>query len=435
MPSDFMRFSLINRPIIRNLILMLAFGVFSLLLGRISLFLPGLEGGGSDMREIAVLLSVIYLPHWLYLVGVSFITSVSFPAGEIEMSTFLMHCTAGIFAWFFYSFIHKRVSRSYYLGIYWAGMVILYYIFFLIPTMVIVYLAYGVINKTSIISTYKQVLVGFRIELFTATAVTSLFVILHRTTEILKIRNRELQIALTRSEESDRLKSAFLANISHEIRTPMNGIIGFSDLLAAPDLTADMRRTYAELISTSSHQLLSIINNILDISHIESGQTEISLDQVSLNEIFDNISQFYFTKAREKRISFHIVKTLDDETDRIITDRDKLQQILDNLLDNAFKFIREGEIKLGYVLDADMVRFYVEDTGPGIQAIQQEKIFERFTKVNVVKERLIGGTGVGLAISKALVELLGGSIMVSSVPGKGSVFSFTLPYRNTLVSS
>jgi signal transduction histidine kinase len=430
-----MRFRHINRPILRNLILMLAFGVFSLLLGKISFFLPGLEGGGSDMREIAVLMSVIYLPHWLYLVGVSFITSLSFPAGEIEVSTLLMHCTAGIFAWFSYSFLHKRVSRSYYLGIYWAGMVILYYVVFLIPTLVIVYLCYGLIDKTSLISTYKQVLFGFRIELFTTGAVTSLFVILHRTTEILKIRNRELQIALTKSEESDRLKTAFLANISHEIRTPMNGIIGFSDLLASPDLTSEMRRNYAELISTSSRQLLSIINNILDISHIESGQTEISYDPVSLNEILDKISLFYVSRAHEKRIGFKIVKTLDDGSDTIITDSDKLQQILDNLLDNAFKFIREGEIKLGYILEADMVRFYVEDTGPGIEAAQQEKIFDRFTKVNVVKERLIGGTGLGLAISKSLVELLGGSIRVSSTPGKGSVFSFTLPYRKIPVSS
>jgi signal transduction histidine kinase len=414
---------------------MLAFGVASQLLGKISFHLPGMEGGGSDMREIAILLSVIYLPHWLYLIGVSFITSLSFPTGEIEVSTLLMHCTAGIFAWFFYSFIRKRTSVSYYLGVYWAGMVIVYYIFFLVPTMVIVYLVYGLISKTNLISTYKQVLVGFRIELFTTTAVTALFVILHRTTEILKTRNRELQIALTRSEESDRLKSAFLANISHEIRTPMNSIIGFSDLLAAPDLTADLRRTYSEIIITSSHQLLSIINNILDISHIESGQTEVSQDPVSLNEILDNISQFYITMAKEKRISFQIVKTLDDEDDMIVTDRDKLQQILDNLLDNAFKFIRKGEIKLGYVLDADMVRFYVEDTGPGIEVLQQEMIFERFTKVNVVNERLYEGAGLGLAISKALVELLGGTIMVSSIPGKGSVFSFTLPYRNKRVSS
>lgn len=302
---------------------------------------------------------------------------------------------------------------------------------FLIPTMVIVYLGYGLISKTSIISSYRQVLAGFRIELFATTSVTALFVILHRTAEILKTRNRELQIALTKSEESDRLKSAFLANISHEIRTPMNSIIGFSDLLAIPDLTGDLRRTYAELISTSSHQLLSIINNILDISHIESGQTEVSQESVSLNEIFDNISQFYFTMAQEKRISFHIDKTLPDGSDMIITDRDKLQQILDNLLDNAFKFISEGEIKLGYVLDANRVRLYIEDTGPGIDALQQEKIFDRFTKVNVVKERLIGGTGLGLAISKSLVELLGGTLMVSSAPGKGSVFSFTLPYRNT----
>ncbi|MBN1792001.1 MAG: hypothetical protein JW830_16000 [Bacteroidales bacterium] len=420
---------LINRPIIRNIILMLAFGVLSLLLGQIRFYLPGMEGGGSDMREIAILLSVIYLPHWLYMVGVSFITSLKFSPFDIEVSTLLMHCSAGIFAWVFYSFIHKRINRSYFLGAYWAGMVIVYYVVFLIPTMVLVYYGYGLISKTSIISTYKQVLVGFRMELFTATAVTTLFVILHRMTEILKTRNRELEVALSKSEESDRLKSAFLANISHEIRTPMNGIVGFSDLLAAPDLSADLRQTYSEIIISNSHRLLSIINKIMDISHIEAGQTDINHDQVTLNELFDNITPFYISLAQEKRISFQIVKTLDDEASMIITDRDKLQQILDNLLDNAFKFIKEGEIKLGYAMDADMVRFCVEDTGPGIEPQQLEKIFNRFTKVDVVKERLFEGTGLGLAISKALVELLGGTIKVSSIPGKGSVFSFTLPYR------
>jgi signal transduction histidine kinase len=410
---------------------MLAFGVLSQLLGEIRFYLPGLEGGGSDMREIAILLSVIYLPHWLYLVGVSFITSLNFTPGAIEVSTFLMHCSAGIFAWVVFSFIRKRINSSYYLGAYWAGMVIVYYVVFLIPTMVLVYYGYELISKASIISTYKQVLVGFRMELFTATAVTTLFVILHRMTEILKTRNRELEVALSKSEESDRLKSAFLANISHEIRTPMNGIVGFSDLLAAPDLSADLRRTYSEIIISNSHRLLSIINKIMDISHIEAGQTEVNHDQVSLNELFDIISPFYISLAQEKRISFQIVKTLDDEASVIITDRDKLQQILDNLLDNAFKFIKEGEIKLGYAMDADMVRFYIEDTGPGIEAQQQKKIFNRFTKVDVVKERLIEGTGLGLAISKALVELLGGTIKVSSIPGKGSVFSFTLPYRTS----
>jgi signal transduction histidine kinase len=429
-----MKFSLKNSPILRNLILVLAFGVLSQLLGKINFYLPGIEGDGSDMREIAILLSVIYLPHWIYMIGVTFITSLIFPLGEMEVSTFLMRCMAGIFAWFFYFFISRRIKRLFFLGAWWTCMVILYYTIFLVPTMVMVYLGYG-LNQTSIIATYKQVLVGFRIELFTTAAVTILFVIWHRTAEILKIRNSELQIALAKSKESDRLKSAFLANISHEIRTPMNGIIGFSDLLAAPDLTADLRKSYSEVISKSSHQLLSIINNILDISHIESGQTEVSQDTVSLNEILDNISLFYVSRAQEKRIGFKLVKTLEDDADTIITDSDKLQQILDNLLDNAFKFIREGEIRVGYDLDMDRVRFYVEDTGPGIEKLQQEKIFERFTKVNVVKEKLIEGAGLGLAISKALVELLGGTIMVSSIPGKGSVFSFTLPYRNALPGS
>jgi signal transduction histidine kinase len=410
---------------------MLAFGVLSLLLGKIRFYLPGMEGGGSDMREIAILLSVVYLPHWIYMVGVSFITSQVFPLGDMEVSTFLMHSTAGIFAWLFYSFMRKRFSNVYYLGALWAGMVILYYTLFLVPTMTIVYHAYGLVNRTGLFSFYKQVLYGFRIELFTSTAVTTLFLVLHRVTEILEVQNRELQIALAKTEESDRLKSAFLANISHEIRTPMNGIIGFSDLLADADLPAHLRKTYAEMIISSSHQLLSIINNILDISQIESGHAVVENDLISLNEMFDDIKLSYSARAQEKQINFHIAKSLDEAACLIVSDRHKLQQILENLLNNAFKFTKNGEITLGYEKEEERVRFYVEDTGPGIDARQQEMIFHRFTKINIENERLFEGTGLGLAISKALVELLGGTIMVSSIPGKGSVFSFTLPYRQS----
>ena len=288
-----MRISFKKNKILRNLFLMLVFGVLSLLLGKIQFYLPGLEGGMSDMREIAILFSVIYFPHWIYLVGVSFITSLSFPLSEFEVSTFLMHCTASIFAWFFYAFISKRIRNVYLLGAYWSAMVIVYYVLFLIPTMVIVYYIYGLISKPDLFLTYKKVLFGFRIELFTATAVTTLFVILQRMAAILKARNLELQIALTRSEESDRLKSAFLANMNHEIRTPLNGIMGFSNLMIDPDLTTDLRETYGNMVIASSNQLLTIINKILDISQIEAGYSEVKNGPVSLNAMFDNIRLSY----------------------------------------------------------------------------------------------------------------------------------------------
>jgi len=426
-----MKISLKKNKILRNLFLMLVFGVLSLLLGKIQFYLPGMEGGMSDMREIAILFSVIYFPHWIYLVGVSFITSLSFPLSEFEVSTFLMHCTSGIFAWIFYAFISKRIRNVYFLGAYWSAMVIVYYIIFLIPTMVIVYYAYGLITKPDLFLTYKKVLFGFRIELFTTTAVTTLFVILQRMAAILKARNLELQNALTKSEESDRLKSAFLANMNHEIRTPLNGIMGFSSLMIDPALSTDLRGTYGNIVIASSNQLLSIINKILDISQIEAGYSIVKNGPVSLNVMFDHIRLSYEPVAQEKQVGFQIIKTLGDDACTIITDPTKLQQVLDNLLNNAFKFISNGKIILGYVRDNDRVRFYVEDTGPGIEADQQEIIFQRFTKVDVEKKRLFDGTGLGLAISKALVEILGGTIEVSSEPGKGSVFSFTLPYRKS----
>jgi signal transduction histidine kinase len=412
---------------VRNILIMIGFGILSLLLGEIKIYVPGIEGGMSDLREVPILISVLYLPSWIYLIGESLITSLNPPPDGIAMSTILMHCTASLFAWFFYVIIRKRVSNVYYLSGLWAVMSILYYLVFLIPTMVVVYNIYGLTPGNQMLKMYGDVLYAFRFELFTAGAVSTLFLIQFRMAKIMEIKNLELRLTLKKAEESDRLKSAFLANMSHEIRTPMNGIIGFSGLLSDPDLSQKKRNEYLELIINSSHQLLTIINDVLDFSKIEAGQVEISNSQVSINSLFDKLEKFYAPRASEKNLIFKNIKSLDDKESIIITDGGKLQQILDNLLSNAFKFTSEGYIALGYEKKDKLLRFYVEDTGIGINSEDLEKIFERFRQVETSISRSYGGTGLGLSISKGLVELLGGEMEVSSSPGKGSVFSFTIP--------
>jgi len=415
-----------NRHVWKNTLIMLGFGTLSIILGYIRFVVPGMEGGGSDMREIGVLLSILFLPNWIYILGVSFIASLSFPMHNLEVSTILMHCTASLFAWFFYLYLKSKTRNVYLLGVLWAIMVIVYYIIFLIPTLIIVFYLFKVIKGSEIFTTYKNVLYAYRFELFTSTIVTSLFLVLFKTARILEIRNKELERALMKFEEIDRLKTAFLTNINHEIRTPLNGIIGFTNLIIEPGLDNEQRIDYIKEIVSSSDQLLSIISNIIEFSKIITGQTKLRIDRVSVNELFDSIYLYYSSLAKEKKLLFEIDRAEISTDDIIITDESSLKQILEHLLNNAFKFTQEGSVRVDYMKKDDLATFYVKDTGSGIDPGVHEKIFEYFSKIENENDKFRPGTGLGLSISKALVELLGGNIYIESEPGKGSVFSFTI---------
>jgi PAS domain S-box-containing protein len=243
-----------------------------------------------------------------------------------------------------------------------------------------------------------------------------------------KRAERDLVIAKEKAEESDRLKTAFLHNISHEIRTPMNAIVGFTALLDDPDLEADNRRQFIDIIYQSSNQLLSIISDIVDISNIEAGQTRINTKPVRINAIMTGIYDQFKVTAGQQKLDFQFSTGLPDDESEISTDGVKLTQILSNLLGNAFKFTKTGSISIGYKLKGTNLEFYVKDTGIGISEEKQLKIFDRFYQVENSVSRQYSGTGLGLSISKAYIELLKGAIWVESQPGKGSTFYFTIPY-------
>ncbi len=245
----------------------------------------------------------------------------------------------------------------------------------------------------------------------------------HKKTEV------ELLNAKIKAEESDKLKTAFLANISHEIRTPMNGIIGFASLLVDKSVGEDSRMSYVEIINNSCNQLLSIINDIVDISRIESGQISLSETAFSLNSLIDELQMFFQPFAEKKGLKLYSNKTLNDIDCEIVSDHSKLRQVLNNLLINAIKFTKYGEIKFGYRLINNYVEFYVSDTGIGIKPEFQEIIFERFRQAEQSDTNVYGGTGLGLSISKAFVELHGGKIWLKSQSGKGSDFYFTIVYK------
>lgn len=235
----------------------------------------------------------------------------------------------------------------------------------------------------------------------------------------------ELNEAKNKAEESDKLKSAFLANISHEIRTPMNGLIGFAQMISKPQLTEEKRIKYAEIINNSCKQLLSIVNDILDISRIETNQVQLYNEEINLvglmNEIFDFYSPAVYKKGLEFRINY---SGISDQA-KLISDYLKIKQVLSNLLNNAIKYTEKGSIEIGCICRKCFVEFYIKDTGSGIKQEYHQVIFDRFRQAD--NKPVIGGTGLGLAICKAYIEKLGGSISLESEFGSGSRFFFTLP--------
>jgi signal transduction histidine kinase len=251
--------------------------------------------------------------------------------------------------------------------------------------------------------------------------------------EELNQANLELIAAKDKAEASDHLKSAFLANMSHEIRTPMNGILGFAELLKEPNLTGQEQQAYIAIIEKSGRRMLNIINQIIDISKIEAGLMEINLKESCINEQLDYIYTFFKPETEAKKIKLTLKNSLPAKESIINTDREKVYAILTNLVKNAIKYTHQGAIELGYETVETSVgkslRFYVTDTGIGIPKDRQEAIFERFVQADIADKMARQGAGLGLTISKAYVEMLGGRIWVESEEGKGSTFYFTLPYH------
>lgn len=240
----------------------------------------------------------------------------------------------------------------------------------------------------------------------------------------------ELTEAKERAEESDRLKSCFLANISHEIRTPMNGILGFSKLLSEPLLSGKEKEKYIELIHESGKRMLTIINDIIDISKIEAGEMGLHPVETTVNEVLENIYEFFAPQAKEKGLSISYQCGLSASESVITTDKTRFSQILSNIVNNALKYTKEGGIDFGYRQTDEVLEFYVKDTGIGIPDDQQDKIFERFRQVSLDATREYEGAGLGLSLCKTFVKMLGGAIRVDSTLGKGSTFYFTLPYNS-----
>lgn len=241
-----------------------------------------------------------------------------------------------------------------------------------------------------------------------------------------------LKQAKEKAQESDMLKSTFLANISHEIRTPMNGIIGFAELLSRDDIDGEARRNYVNIMKKSSEQLVCIIDDIIDFAKIEANQIRIVKESVDLNALMDQLRVFYENQVSSNEKSDLTILTENgarDEAAIILSDEHRIRQVLSYLIDNSIKYTPSGFIKFGYEITEDKVMFFVQDSGVGISSEKQEIIFERFRQADEGHTRKYGGTGLGLPISKGLVNLLGGRIWLESILEQGTTFYFTVPYQ------
>ena len=252
--------------------------------------------------------------------------------------------------------------------------------------------------------------------------------VLQDITERKQIEN-ELRKAKLKAEESDRLKSAFLQNLSHEIRTPMNAIVGFTDLITKESLSFEKRKTYSNFIHTNSRYLLNLIDDVLTIAALETKQESLILSPTNINTLLLELTAEFNEKSVARKNQLHTKRPLKNPAAEVMIDGQKLHKILYKLLSNAIKFTSAGFIEIGYQLTEGMLEFFVNDTGIGIAPELHGVIFERFRQADPKIASQYGGTGVGLAICKGLVELMGGKIELKSNTGQGARFSFRIPYR------
>lgn len=256
-------------------------------------------------------------------------------------------------------------------------------------------------------------------------------VVTHEDISERKYSEDEIIKAKEKAIESDRLKTVFLANMSHEIRTPMNGIMGFAELLRNPNLVETKQHKYVDIIKSSGDRMLTILNDLIDISQIESGQVKLNNEEFSCAKVMVELYNFFLPEAKNKDLALVLLKDQEFTSYQINCDKQKITQMISNLLSNALKYTEAGVIKFGFTPKQKGIEFFVSDTGLGIEAEKQKLIFDRFHQLNKKALGNKSGVGLGLSICKAYTDLMGGEITIESEPDIGSTFRLWIPNQTT----
>lgn len=242
----------------------------------------------------------------------------------------------------------------------------------------------------------------------------------------------QLLEAKKKAEESDRLKTTFLSNLSHYIRTPMNGILGFIELLEDKDISEENHLLFSTYINDMSQNLLQTLNSIIEISRIQAGQANVNIESFKLNELMERIAE----KARidlmktNKNVDILTINGFTEDHDNVTSDREKIRQVLSNIMDNAVNFTDQGTIEIGYAKEDNNLVFWVKDTGKGISEEKTELLFNGFLNNTSTTYTLGEGAGLGLPLSSGLIKLLGGNLWIESTGKSGSKFCFSIPATN-----
>lgn len=260
-----------------------------------------------------------------------------------------------------------------------------------------------------------------------------------RYQNILGQEREKLMRAIVKAEESDVLKSSFLSNMSHEIRTPMNAILGFSNLLSHKEISAPEKEEFVNLINLNVKNLLTIVEDLIDISKIDTGQLQIRNTAVCLHDLLEEVHASFSSDIKRRgqmNIKLYLKEGIADKNTMVLTDGPRLKQVLSNLVGNGIKFTERGFVEFGYELKNEgLLQFYVKDTGIGLPVGKEERVFERFYKLAEGRHTLYGGTGIGLSLVKDLLNLMGGKIWIESEPNVGTSFFFTLPFHKVRSAS
>lgn len=302
----------------------------------------------------------------------------------------------------------------------WEGrQLIISTLFILINLAVCFYLEY---NYPDLITDYSNKNTGLY---DTYASVMMFFVLMYA---LMRTVRTSYSIEYKKAMQSDKLKTSFLENINHEVRTPLNAILGFSSLLNEDDITPEQRKEYIELVSESNDALLRIMDDILLVSTLENGDTTTNINECNLDNTINGLYKtFNQHLIKSNKTNIEIVVSEPNESAIVETDKIRLQQVFIRLMDNAIKFTEKGRINFGYRVDKETILFHIADTGIGIEKKHHSKIFERFYKVEIDKNEVYRGTGIGLYITKKIVESLNGNIWLSSIFGSGTTFYFTIP--------